>query len=78
VETLNIVADAGYSNGEQAGHCEAAGLIPHVPANRGINNQGDGKMFDRSFFLYQPESDSFLCPAGKTWPASSFIARTAQ
>ena len=65
-DTLNIVADAGYSNGEQASRCEAAGLIPHVPANRGVNNQGDGTLFDRSLFVYQPESDSFQCPAGKT------------
>ena len=64
--TFNIVADAGYSNGEQASRCEAAGLIPHGPANRAINNQGDGTFFDRSRFTYQPESDSFLCPAGKT------------
>lgn len=65
-DRLNIVADAGYSNGEQAGRCEAAGLVPHVPANRGVNNQGDGTLFDRSQFLYQPESDTYLCPAGKT------------
>jgi transposase len=64
--TLNIVADAGYSNGEQASRCEAAGLMPHVPGKRGVNNQGDGTMFDRSHFLYQPGSDSYLCPAGKT------------
>lgn len=63
--TLNIVADKGYSNGEQAGRCEQAGLIPHVPANRSINNQGDGTLLDRSAFVYQPESDSFLCPADK-------------
>ena len=65
-DRLNIVADAGYSNGEQAGRCEAAGLVPHVPANRAVNNQGDGTLLDRSLFLYRPESDSFLCPAGKT------------
>ena len=64
--TLNIVADKGYSNGEQAGRLETAGLIPHVPANRAINNHGGGTLFDRSLFTYQPESDSFLCPAGKT------------
>jgi DDE family transposase len=33
VDSFNIVADAGYSNGEQAAHCEAAGLLPHVPSN---------------------------------------------
>lgn len=64
--TLNILADAGYSNGEQASRCEASGLVPHVPANRGVNNQGDGNLFDRSRFVYQPESDTYLCPAGKT------------
>ena len=37
-----------------------------MPANRGVNNQGDGKLFDRSAFLYQPEQDRFLCPAGQT------------
>src|SRR3989441_8659011 len=39
-ETLNVIADAGYSNGEQAEQCEAQGVMPHVPANRSINNQG--------------------------------------
>jgi transposase len=38
--TLNMVADAGYSNGEQAEACEAKGIVPHVPANRSVNNQG--------------------------------------
>ena len=40
--------------------------MPHVPANRGVNNQGDGMLFDRSQFTYRPESDSFRCPARKT------------
>ena len=46
-QVLHVVADAGYSNGEQAEACEAKGILPHVPANRGVNNQGDGKLFDR-------------------------------
>ena len=63
---INVVADAGYSNGEQAEACEAKGILPHVPANRGVNNHGDGTLFDRTEFIYQPESDTFLCPAGQT------------
>src|SRR3989475_10249062 len=63
---LNVVADAGYSNGEQAEACEAKGIVPHVPANRAVNNQGDGSLFDRKEFSYQPDSDTFLCPAGQT------------
>lgn len=61
-ETLNVIADAGYSNGEQAAQCEAQGIVPHLPANRAINNQGDGTLFDRSLFVYDETSDSFRCP----------------
>ena len=65
VQPINVVADAGYSNGEQAEACEAKGILPHVPASRGVNNQGDGTLFNRTEFTYQPESDTFLCPAGQ-------------
>jgi transposase len=61
---LNVVADAGYSNGEQASACEAKGIVPHVPAHRGVNTQGDGTLFDRTKFSYQEQSDTMLCPAG--------------
>src|SRR5690242_10927097 len=42
---LHVVADAGYSNGEQADACEKQGIIAHVPAVRGVNNRGDGTLF---------------------------------
>jgi transposase len=64
-EQLNIVADAGYSNGAQAARMEAEGLVPHVPANRAVNNQGDGTLFDRNLFVYDEKSDSFTCPANQ-------------
>ena len=65
-QVLHVVADAGYSNGEQAEACEAQGIVPHVPANRSVNNQGGGTLFDRTAFTYQPNRDVFLCPAGQT------------
>jgi hypothetical protein len=37
VDGFQIVADAGYSNGEQVAHCEAANMIPHVPVMRTVN-----------------------------------------
>jgi transposase len=64
--SLNVVADAGYSNGQQAEACESKGILPHVPANRAINNQGDGTLFDRTAFLYDAATDTFHCPAGQT------------
>jgi transposase len=65
-ETLNLIADAGYSNGEQAEQCEAQGVMPHVPANRSINNQGDGTLFDRSQFQYDEKTDTYRCPGNRT------------
>jgi hypothetical protein len=60
-----VVADAGYSNGEQAAHCEAAGMIPNIPVMRTVNNQGDGTLFDRADFRYDADSDSYVCPGDK-------------
>jgi len=64
-ESLQVVADAGYANGEQAAACEAQGIAPHVPAHRSVNNQGDGTLFVRSEFHYDEASDTMVCPTGQ-------------
>ena len=46
--TLSVVADAGYSNGEQLKGCEQAGITPYVPVQRALNNQGEGRYFERA------------------------------
>ena len=63
---LKIVADAGYSNGAQAEALEVQGIVTHIPANRAVNNQGEGAFFDRTSFVYDEASDTLRCPAGKT------------
>jgi transposase len=63
-DRLTVVADAGYSNGAAAAACENDGITPCVPANRSANNQGDGTLFDRSAFIYRPDTDTYECPAG--------------
>jgi transposase len=65
-DRLDVLADAGYSNGVQAEALEAQGVQPHVPANRSINNQGDGPLFDRRRFTYDADTDTYRCPAGQT------------
>ena len=65
LETFNVVADAGYSNGEQAAHYEAVGMIPYAPVMRTVNNQGDGTLFGRTDFRYEPRSDTYICPGDK-------------
>lgn len=65
VDTLDILAGAGYSDGEQAAALEAQVIVPHVPANRATNNQDDGMLFDRHALHQDAKSDTFRCPAGK-------------
>jgi transposase len=50
IDSFRVVADAGYSKGEQAAHCEAVGMVPCVPVMRIVNNQGDGTLFGRGDF----------------------------
>lgn len=64
-EALHVVADAGYSSGEQARACEEQGIVTHVPANRAVNNQGDGTLYDRRAFAYDEATDTMRCPAGQ-------------
>ena len=40
-------------------------LISHHPKQK-APSRGDGTLFDRTEFTYQPESDTFLRPAGQT------------
>jgi transposase len=62
---FKVIADAGYSNGEHAAHCEAEGMMPYVPVMRTVNNQGGGMLFGRTAFRYEPESDFYVCPGNK-------------
>ena len=75
-DTLTVVADAGYSNGADAAACENDGITPCVPANRAVNNQGD--FFDRTAFIYEPQTDSFRCPAGRTLVRKQILTRKQQ
>jgi transposase len=65
IDSFKVVADAGYSNGEQVAQCEAAGMVPYVPVMRTVNNQGDGTLFGRADFRYEPDSDTYVCPGDK-------------
>jgi Transposase DDE domain len=74
-DTLTVVADAGYSNGADAVACEREGITPCVPANRAINNRGDGTLFDRSLFAYDSAADRYRCPAGRTLVRKQLMRR---
>ena len=62
-EQLNVVADAGYSNGEHLAHCEEQQITATVPSHRAINNKGD--YLQKEAFRYDEQSNSYWCPAGE-------------
>ncbi|WP_405228431.1 IS1182 family transposase [Lentisalinibacter sediminis] len=64
-ESMQVLADAGYANGEQAAALEERGITPYVASNRAVNNQGNGKLFPARAFRYEEASDTLECPAGK-------------
>jgi transposase len=64
VEQLDVTADAGYGDAQEFQRCEDKAITPYVPHPRSVNTRGE--FFDKSRFVYQPESDTYRCPAGKT------------
>lgn len=75
-QPINVVADAGYSNGEQAEACEAKGILPHVPANRGVNSRGDGTLFDARNLLINLRATRSCARLGIRWPANKSCGKT--
>ena len=66
VDSLVVVADAGYYDHAQIKTCEDTGITAYVPEpNKKARNARRGK-YTRDDFKYQPETDSYLCPAGIT------------
>jgi transposase len=63
-ETLDVVADAGYYNGEEIKKCTDAGIEPYVPATNPSKNKSAGR-YTKKDFRYDAENDCYWCPAGK-------------
>ena len=63
-ESLNVVADRGYYNGDQLRACEQANITAYLPRPNTSGNKAKGQ-FDRSAFRYQADDDEYECPAGQ-------------
>jgi len=64
VEQIEAVADRGYVKTEAFEACEQAGIVTYVPRpQRGPSVRGG--FFRKDEFRYDPDSDTYLCPAGQ-------------
>jgi hypothetical protein len=64
VETLEVVADRGYYNGEEVKACEQSGITAYVPKPNNSSNLKRG-LFTKEDFIYEPVKDCYRCRAGK-------------
>jgi hypothetical protein len=63
LEQLVVVADAGYSNGQQQADLEAQGIA--VAAPRRVIPNSNKAVYQKADFDYDRERDQYLCPAGQ-------------
>jgi transposase len=63
-ETLTVLADTGYYNGNVLKACEEDGILAYVPpARRTARLQAQGRLSHEDF-IYDAEEDAYRCPAG--------------
>jgi len=65
-ETITVIADKGYSTGEQMTKCEQAGIITLVAPKDVTSVKHLEEKYLVSNFIYNDESDTYTCPAGET------------
>jgi hypothetical protein len=63
-ETLDVVADRRYFNGEEILACEQAGITVTLPKPMTSNAKAEGR-FGKQDFRYVAEDDVYICPAGE-------------
>lgn len=63
--TLTVLADRGYFSGPEVLACEEARVTPICPKPLTSGAKAEGR-FGKQDFVYQPESDTYRCPAGDT------------
>lgn len=63
-EQVTVVADVGYSSGEQGARCERDSITAIVPRAQTVNTEGE-QYFSRDRFSYDATSDTWCCPAGE-------------
>jgi len=62
VESLEVLADAGYFNGKEIVACEDDEITAYVPKSNTSNSKAEGR-FSKEDFQYIAEDDEYRCPA---------------
>ena len=63
-DTLDVVADRGYFNGEEILTCDEAGITVTLPKPLTSGSKAKGR-FGKQDFVYLADEDVYRCPAGE-------------
>ena len=66
-DTLDVVADRGYFDGEEIKACVEAGITVTLPKPQTSGSRAEGR-FVKQDFAYLPDKDTYRCPAGQLLP----------
>ena len=64
VDSLEVVADAGYYSNEEIRRCAQGAIVPYIPRNYSSNSRSVG-LYTKEDFDYDSERDCYWCPAGR-------------
>lgn len=67
IEKIEVLADRGYFKSTQVATCEDTGIEVYVPKTWTSNARAQGR-FGKKDFIYDPDRDIYICPAGKRLP----------
>jgi transposase len=74
VDKINVLADTGYSKGEEIDASEEAGATCYIPKAK-PSHQPKNEEFNRENFKYDAESNTYTCPTGNVMPQVRTRAR---
>jgi len=74
VEKLSVLADTGYSKGEEINISEGMGAVCYIPKPK-PSHQSKNEEFNREKFKYDAESNTYTCPTGNVMPQVRTKAR---
>jgi transposase len=63
-ESLDVLADKGYHTGEELNKCEDENITAYVSPK--APSTPDNGLYPVTTFTYNPEDDTYTCPAGET------------
>jgi transposase len=64
VDSLEVVADAGYYNGQEIKDCIDQDIVPYIPQTNSSANKKVG-LYAKEDFRYDAQNDCYWCPAGE-------------